>query len=63
MYIESKHQFQNTDLRQKYCLFDSNKQCFCYPDKSKIKQYHVIVTTLGLAQELLNNWSLYSHFY
>ena len=48
-------------LRQKYCLLDSAKEHFCYPDAPKIIQYRVIVATLGLAQEL-QKYKLFGHF-
>jgi len=41
-------------IRDRYCLFDAAKQCFCYPNQSEITtKYRVIVTTLGMAQQLL----------
>ena len=48
-------------IRQQYCLFDTKKKYFCYPDESEAKKYRVIVTTLGLAQELLK-LKLTGHF-
>ena len=49
------------DIRQRYCLFDAEKQCFHYPMESEAKRYRVIVTTLGMAQELLK-LKLTGHF-
>jgi len=48
-------------IRERYCLFDSKKKCFCYPSQSEINKYRVIVTTLGLAQQLLK-LKLTGHF-
>ena len=48
-------------IRERYCLFDSTKHCFWYPNESEIKKYRVIVTTLGLAQQLLK-LKLTGHF-
>ena len=48
-------------IRQRYCLFDMKKKCFGYPNESEAKKYRVIVTTLGLAQELLK-LKLTGHF-
>ena len=46
----------------KYCLFDSpNHQTFCYPSESEARQYRIIITTVGMAQELLK-LNLTGHF-
>ena len=44
----------------KYFLYDPTVG-FYYPTESKAKEYHIIVTTLGMAQELLT-FKLASHF-
>ena len=43
---------------QKYYLYNSS---FNYPTESKAKEYHIIVTTLGMTQELLQ-LKLTGHF-
>ena len=46
----------------KYCLFDSpSHQTFCYPSVSEVQKYRIIVTTVGMAQELLK-LNLTGHF-
>ena len=46
----------------KYCLFETpNHQRFCYPSESDARQYHIIVTTVMLAQEFLK-LNLTGHF-
>ena len=48
-------------LRQ-YCLFDSpNHQTFCYPSEAEARKYRIIITTVGMAQELLR-LNLTGHF-
>ena len=38
----------------KYCVFESsNQQRFCYPSESDARKYHIIVTNVGMVQELL----------
>ena len=38
----------------RYCLSDSHSnQRFCYPSESEARKYHIIITTVGMAQELL----------
>ena len=46
---------------QKYFLYDPFTKQFHYPTESQAKRYHIIVTTLGMAQELLQ-FSLAHHF-
>ena len=46
---------------QKYFLYDSSIREFCYPTKSEAKEYHIIVTTLATAQNLLK-LKLTGHF-
>ena len=46
----------------KYFLFDSsNHRSFCYPSESEARNYRIIVTTVGMAQELLK-LNLTGHF-
>ena len=46
----------------KYYLFDSPDNArFCYPSESDVKRYRIIVTTVGMAQELLK-LNLTGHF-
>ena len=46
----------------KYCLFDSpNHQRFHHPSESEARKYHITVTTVGMAQELLK-LNLTGHF-
>ena len=46
----------------KYFLFDSsNHRSFCYPSESEARNYCIIVTTVGMAQELLK-LNLTGHF-
>ena len=46
----------------KYFLFDSpNNERFCYPSESDVKKYRIIITTIGMAQELLK-LNLTGHF-
>ena len=38
----------------KYCIFESlSHQRFCYPSESDARKYHIIITEVGMAQELL----------
>ena len=46
---------------QKYFLYDPSIMQFHYPTESQAKEYHIIVTTLGMAQELLQ-FKLTGHF-
>ena len=46
---------------QKYFLCDPLVMQFCYPTKSQAKKYHIIVTTLDMAQEFIK-LKLTNHF-
>ena len=45
----------------KHFLYDASIMQFYYPTESQAKEYHIIVTTLGMAQELLK-FNLTGHF-
>ena len=46
---------------QKYFLYDPSIKQFHYPTESQAEEYHIIVTTLGMAQEILQ-LKLADHF-
>ena len=47
---------------QKYFLYDPTMG-FYYPTESEAKEYHIIVTTLGMAQELLKLTGHFTHIF
>ena len=60
--LYKKRNFTPPGHLQKYFLYDpSSINAFQYPNESDAKNYHVIVTTLGMAQELLK-LKLTGHF-
>ena len=59
--LYKKRNFTPPGHLQKYFLYDSSINAFHYPTESDAKDYHIIVTTLGLAQELLK-LKLTNHF-
>ena len=59
--VYKKRNFIPPGNLQKYFLYDPSIKEFKYPTESDAKDYHIIVTTLGLAQELLK-LKLTGHF-
>ena len=59
--LYKKQNFTPPENLQKYFLYDPSIKEFHYPTESDAKDYHIIVTTLGLAQELLK-LKLTGHF-
>ena len=59
--LYKKRNFMPPGNLQKYFLYDPSIKEFKYPTESDAKDYHIIVTTLGLAQELLK-LKLTGHF-
>ena len=59
--VYKKRNFIPPGNLQKYFLYDPSIKAFQYPTESDAKDYHIIVTTLGMAQELLR-LKLTGHF-
>ena len=59
--IYKKRKYFPPSQLQKYFLYDPSIKEFKYPTESDAKDYHIIVTTLGLTQELLK-LKLTGHF-